>query len=115
MSIHGCRPCHSARIWRVTCCNPPKARVLLRSPNPADIGAITFLPTSGNFTFELPAGYTTPVVVYGADAAVGASGNWGFSNLTEGVHYTRDGATVTILTAPQSRQIIRIGVSSNPD
>ena len=82
---------------------------------PADIGAITFLPTSGNFTFELPAGYTTPVVVYGADAAVGASGNWGFSNLTEGVHYTRDGATVTILTAPQSRQIIRIGVSSNPD
>ena len=82
---------------------------------PADIGAITFLPASGDFTFELPAGYTTPVAVYGADAEVGPLGNWDFSILTEGVHYTRDGATVTILTAPQSRQIIRIGVSSNPD
>lgn len=82
---------------------------------PADIGEITFLPASGDFTFELPAGYTTPVAVYGADAEVGPLGNWDFSILTEGVHYTRDGATVTILTAPQSSQIIRIGVSSNPD
>lgn len=82
---------------------------------PADIGVITFLPASGDFTFVLPAGYTEPVNVYGADAEVGPLGNWVFSNLTEGVHFTRDGATVTILTAPQSRQIIRIGVSSNPD
>ena len=81
---------------------------------PADIGNITFLPASGNFTFVLPAGYTTPVNVYGADAALSGQ-SWVFSNLVEGVDYTRVNDLVTILTHDGKRQIIRIGVSSSPD
>ena len=81
---------------------------------PADIGDITFLPASGNFTFVLPAGYTTPVNVYGADAALSGRA-WVVSNLVEGVDYTRVDDPVTILTHTGKRQMIRIGVPSSPD
>ena len=48
-----------------------------------------------------------------ADLAL-AGQNWQWSNLTEGVEYLLSNSTLTILTEPLSRQIIRIGVTAAP-
>ncbi len=77
-----------------------------------DIPPINFVPASGNFTFSVPAGYALNRV-RGADTAVSGQA-WVFSNLTLGVHYTVSGTNVTVLTVPQSRKIIQIGVNPAP-
>lgn len=75
-------------------------------PPTVEISNITLaLNGTGNFTFTVPTGYTLSVL--GADNAL-ASGNWAWSNLIQGVHYTVSGSNVTITTVSGSRQVIRI-------
>ena len=76
------------------------------------IGAIVPEPGGGQFGFAVPEGYQLNRV-QGADLAL-AGQNWQWSNLTEGVNYLLSNSTLTILTEPLPRQIIRIGVTSAP-
>ncbi len=77
-----------------------------------DIPPITFIPATGNFTFGVPAGFELNSV-RGADTALTGQA-WVWSNLTPTVHYTVSGTNVTILSIPQSRKIIQIGVNPAP-
>lgn len=76
------------------------------------IGAITSDSGGGRYGFAVPEGYQLNRV-QGADLAL-AGQNWQWSNLTEGVEYLLSNSTLTILTEPLSRQIIRIGVTAAP-
>ena len=79
---------------------------------PVSIGEIFPDSTSGHFDFAVPDGYLLSRVL-GADMAL-AGPDWIWSNLTEGVHFSLSNSTVTILPVPESRQIIRIGVTASP-
>ncbi len=62
----------------------------------------------GDFLFAIPAGYTLSAV-QGADMKVAGAG-FVWSNLTEGVHYTRNGSNITI--QPETlRGLIRMGLT----
>lgn len=79
---------------------------------PVSIGEIFPDSASGHFEFAVPDGYLLNRVL-GADMAL-AGQDWIWSNLTEGVHFSLSNSTVTILPVPESRQIIRIGVTAAP-
>ena len=64
----------------------------------------------GDISFSVPAGYAL-FRVYGADAAVGAGGEWVWRTLELGTDYTFDGTTATILTENADRMIVRIGLT----
>lgn len=75
------------------------------------IASITFIPATGNFTFEVPAGYTL-ATVYGADNAL-VGGDWNWLPLVLDTDYTVSGGVVTILTDAAARKIIRIGLTAD--
>ncbi len=81
------------------------------SINPdAPIGEITFIPGSGDFSFEIPDGYDLGTV-YGADCLPNAEQGWDWQALVLDTDYTVDAGTgvVTILGDASVRRIIRIG------
>ncbi|NCA82553.1 MAG: hypothetical protein EOM72_07360 [Opitutae bacterium] len=69
---------------------------------------VTYAGDARNFLFTIPAGYRLGSV-HGADMAVAGAG-FVWSNLTEGLHYTVDGANVTIQPAG-SRKLMRMGLT----
>ncbi len=81
--------------------------------NDPEIPPVTLaLNGTGNFLFTVPSGYALSRVL-GADASLNDK-SLVWSNLTADVHYSVSGATVTILTVPTSRQILRMGVTPSP-
>ena len=80
--------------------------VTVQRPANPPIGNITFLPASGNFTFQVPDGYALGAV-YGADTAL-VGGDWIWVALVENTDYAISGDVVTILTDAAARKIIRI-------
>ena len=68
---------------------------------------ITFDRVTGNFSFEIPAGYDLGSV-YGADCEL-AGGDWDWQLLVEDVDYEIAGDVVTIIGDAAERRIIRIG------
>ena len=71
------------------------------------IGQITFYPATGNFTFEIPAGFGVGTV-YGADCQL-VGGDWDWQPLVLDTDYTVAGGVVTIVGDAALRRIIRIG------
>ena len=67
---------------------------------------------TGNFNFAVPSGYALSRVL-GADASLNDK-SLVWSNLTANVHYTNTAGNVTILTIPNSRKILRIGLTPSP-
>ena len=67
---------------------------------------------TGNFSFAVPSGYALSRVL-GADTSLNDK-SLVWSNLTANVHYTNTAGNVTILTIPNSRKILRIGVTPSP-
>ena len=64
--------------------------------------------SASNILFAIPAGYT-PGAVQGADMAVTAN-CFVWSNLTEGLHYTRSVSNISVQPAA-ARQLIRMGLT----
>ena len=64
--------------------------------------------SASNILFAIPAGYT-PGAVQGADMAVTAN-SFVWSNLTEGLHYSRSVSNISVQPAA-ARQLIRMGLT----
>jgi len=71
------------------------------------IGQITFNPATGDFSFEIPAGFGLGSV-YGADCQL-VDGDWDWQPLAQDVDYAVADGVVTILGDAAQRRIIRIG------
>ena len=82
------------------------------SANPNEpIGVITFDPATGDFSFEIPAGYGLGTV-WGADCVPNAQQGWDWQALTSeppNPDYEVSAGVVTILGDAAQRRIIRIG------
>ena len=82
------------------------------SANPNEpIGVITFDPATGDFSFEIPAGYGLGTV-WGADCVPNAQQGWDWQALTTNSpnpDYEVNDGVVTILGDAAQRRIIRIG------